>query len=71
MFCMLSFTARSPVFNAMFKDKCTESESGIVQIEDVSAGAMEKFLHFLYTDVVYDFDNVAEELLYCATKVSV
>lgn len=48
--CILS--ARSPFFNAMFGGQWSESQLQVVNLEGVSANAMEKILLFIYGGVI-------------------
>ncbi|GBN16480.1 Speckle-type POZ protein [Araneus ventricosus] len=62
--------ARSPVFLAMLTGEMKEKKNKYIEIEDISADTLEKFLFFLYTDVFEDFD-AAVDLYYAADKYQV
>ncbi|KAL7302146.1 hypothetical protein TKK_0005369 [Trichogramma kaykai] len=54
---------RSPVFSAMFQIAMKEKRGNIVEIEDLSAVAVEGMLSFIYTNkVLIDIDTVADLL---------
>ena len=61
--------ARSPVFAAMFEHDCIEKKESKVDIIDVSEGAFEQFLRYIYTATTPDLDQYASELLSAADKV--
>ena len=46
-------SARSPVFEAMFKTEMLEASTGRVQIDDVDSATFETFLKFLYTGTLH------------------
>lgn len=46
--------ARSDVFSAMFQCEMKESESGLINIEDIDASVMEVFLKYLYSGSIPD-----------------
>ena len=65
-------TARSSVFDAMFTHRLTESNTGLVPIEDCEPNIFEEFLFFLYTGKIQQLsiENVCE-LYYVADKYQV
>jgi speckle-type POZ protein len=46
--------ARSSVFAAMFRNKMTESETGVVEIGDMDSDMLEDFVNYLYTGKIKD-----------------
>ncbi|XP_015905766.1 speckle-type POZ protein B-like [Parasteatoda tepidariorum] len=64
--------ARSPVFAAMFDQEMIESQTGIVDICDVSVDTLNKFLEFVYTGTVSELDTESSiKLLVVADKYQV
>lgn len=62
-------TARSTVFDRMFSHDLSETNSGIVPIEDCEPAAFEEFLFFVYTGKTQNLSsNNACELYYVADK---
>ncbi|XP_071033405.1 TD and POZ domain-containing protein 3-like [Parasteatoda tepidariorum] len=64
--------ARSPVFYAMFDQEMIETKTGIIDMPDVDLEILNKFLEFLYTGTIeeFDYDN-ALKLLIVADKYQV
>ncbi|RWS22966.1 protein roadkill-like protein [Leptotrombidium deliense] len=60
--------SRSPVFRQMLLSNLIESNTNKIQIDDLSGEALEKMLHFIYTDEVLDNDSVNCEYLLAAHK---
>ena len=60
--------ARSPVFAAMFACGMSESETGRVEITDVSPGSFADFLKFVYTGQLDTQYFANSQLGYCADK---
>ena len=49
-------TLRSPVFNAMFDNFMTESNSNQIQIPDFDETSIRRMVEFLYKDTFTDID---------------
>lgn len=58
--------ARSPVFQAMFKNEMKEKKSGEVHVKNFNYQTMISVIRFMYTDKVEDLKFVANELLNAA-----
>ena len=65
----LLFSARSPVFNAMFEHEMEEKKHGRVEITDVEPEVMNEILRFIYTGKAPNLEKMADELLAAADKV--
>ncbi|GBN16478.1 Speckle-type POZ protein [Araneus ventricosus] len=64
--------ARSPVFLAMLTREMKEKINKYIEIEDISADTLEKFLAFLYTDAFEDLEwDAVAEVYYAADKYQV
>ena len=62
---------RSPVFVAMFASAMRESETGRVEITDVSPETFAQFLKFVYTGQLDTLCFANSQLKYCADKYQV
>ena len=62
-------SSRSVVFEKMFEHDLEESKRNRVVIEDMSAGAAEELLYFIYTGKVKDLDEHVHELYAAGDKV--
>uniref|UniRef100_A0A1S4KJK8 BTB domain-containing protein n=1 Tax=Culex quinquefasciatus TaxID=7176 RepID=A0A1S4KJK8_CULQU len=60
--------ARSPIFAAMFEHEMQESKENRVTIEDVKPRVFQEVLRFIYTGIVKELDQLANELLAVADK---
>ncbi|XP_064459069.1 speckle-type POZ protein-like [Ornithodoros turicata] len=59
---------RSPVFLAMFKNNMRETRVDQVDMEDLSADALEGLITFIYTDSVPNIDTLAVDLIQAGEK---
>lgn len=48
--------SRSKVFDAMFQHDMKETQSGVVQVEDIEPAVLSTLLHYIYTGIVDDFN---------------
>ncbi|XP_043287853.1 speckle-type POZ protein-like isoform X2 [Venturia canescens] len=62
---------RSKVFEAMFLNKMKEKDASRVRIIDTKAEIFKKFLKFLYTGELNDFNNKIEDMLLLSVKYQV
>jgi len=60
--------ARSPVFNAMLQANMKESNSGEVNIDNLTPTILEGMLHFIYTGKTPNIDDLAKDLLVAADQ---
>ncbi|RWS23604.1 Speckle-type POZ protein B-like protein [Leptotrombidium deliense] len=60
--------SRSPVFKQMLLSNLIESNTSMIQIDDLSGDALEKMLRFIYSDEVLDDDSIDCEYLLAAHK---
>ncbi|KAJ8688378.1 hypothetical protein QAD02_024173 [Eretmocerus hayati] len=58
--------ARSNVFDAMFKSKMQEEQTGVVKVEDFKPDVIKEMLLYIYTDSVKDIQKVSYELFEAA-----
>ncbi|XP_043287798.1 speckle-type POZ protein-like isoform X2 [Venturia canescens] len=63
--------AQSKVFQAMFLNEMLEKEKGTVNIPDTRAEVFQKFLDYLYTGEVDNFEDIVDELIVIADKYQV
>jgi len=61
-------TARSPVFEAMFKNKMMEQQTRSIDIDDFTSDVVENMLIFIYSGTTPSVDMKAKELLNIADK---
>lgn len=62
-------SARSPVFEAMFKHGLKESNEKQTEITDVEVDVFEAMLKYIYTNKIPDLEDSATDLLMAANKV--
>lgn len=63
------FTARSPVFQAMFEHEMEERKHNRVDITDVDHEVLREMLRFIYTGKASNLEKMADDLLAAADKV--
>lgn len=64
------WTARSPVFAAMFEHEMEERKQNRVAITDVDHEVLKEMLRFIYTGKAPNLEKMADDLLAAADKVS-
>lgn len=64
------FSARSPVFQAMFEHEMEERKHNRVDITDVDHEVLREMLRFIYTGKASNLEKMADDLLAAADKVS-
>ena len=69
MIFLFSFTARSPVFAAMFAHEMEERKHNRVEIQDVDHEVLREMLRFIYTGKAANLEKMADDLLAAADKV--
>lgn len=67
---MISISARSPVFQAMFEHEMEERKHNRVDITDVDHEVLREMLRFIYTGKASNLEKMADDLLAAADKVS-
>lgn len=65
------FSARSPVFAAMFAHEMEERKHNRVEIQDVDHEVLREMLRFIYTGKATNLEKMADDLLAAADKVKV
>lgn len=68
---MISFLARSPVFERMFNGNFRESSADREEIKDISIETFDEFLHFIYTGSLRNEDYPVVELMIVADRYEV
>lgn len=63
------FSARSPVFQAMFEHEMEERKHNRVDITDVDHEVLREMLRFIYTGKASNLEKMADDLLAAADKV--
>lgn len=63
------FSARSPVFAAMFEHEMEERKHNRVDITDVDHEVLREMLRFIYTGKAANLEKMADDLLAAADKV--
>lgn len=63
------FSARSPVFAAMFEHEMEERKQNKVAIIDVDQDVLKEMLRFIYTGKSPNLEKMADDLLAAADKV--
>lgn len=63
------FSARSPVFAAMFAHEMEERKHNRVEIQDVDHEVLREMLRFIYTGKATNLEKMADDLLAAADKV--
>lgn len=66
----LFFSARSPVFAAMFEYEMEERKHNRVEITDVDHDVFKEMLRFVYTGRASNLEKMADDLLAAADKVN-
>lgn len=61
-------TARSTVFDAMFRNNFKEAKSNRVVIYDIDHDVLKELLHFVYTNEAPNLDKMAKDLFVAADK---
>lgn len=61
-------SARSAVFDAMFKSDMEESRSKVVEINDIDSKTMVQFLRFANRHEVVNLEKIAHKLIFAAEK---
>lgn len=69
MYLLFAFTARSPVFQAMFEHEMEERKHNRVDILDVDHEVLREMLRFIYTGKASNLEKMADDLLAAADKV--
>ena len=64
-------SARSPVFRAMLRSDMSETNGGIIKMEDVDTEVLKEMLTYMYTAKIDDKFTKIQELLVLANKYEV
>lgn len=66
-----NYSARSPVFAAMFEHEMEERKQNRVTINDVDHEVLKEMLRFIYTGKSPHLEKMADDLLAAADKVNI
>jgi len=67
----LILAAQSPVFDKMFKNFSKEANTGVVEIEDLSAATINALVKYIYTEELSIDEKNYKDLVYAADKYQI